>query len=134
MYTVYFISPRLFHLGLPKYHKIIKVKVNFVHFIVLLTDIKNKHYLLALVTHDSRIIIIVIIIKINREIFAKYWVNLKQLLRNSQILWRKSKTVNTTKTSLWIQPFNLLRDTGTEFRRIWICHINHQTFFNWKLL
>ena len=47
-------------MGLPKYHKIIKLKVNFLHFIVLLADI-NKHYLLALVTNDSRIIIIIII-------------------------------------------------------------------------
>ena len=23
--------------------------------------------------------------------FAKYWVNLKQLMRNSEMLWRKSK-------------------------------------------
>ena len=56
----------------------------------------KKHYLLALVTNDSRIIIK----KINREIFAKYWVNLKQLMRNSEILWRKSKKNNTKKTRL----------------------------------
>ena len=55
----------------------------------------NKHYLLALVTNDLRIIII----KINREIFAKYWVNLKQLMRNSEILWRKGKKINTKKKS-----------------------------------
>ena len=38
-----------FHLGLPKYRKIIKLKVNFVHFIDLLTDNnKQTYYLLAL--------------------------------------------------------------------------------------
>ena len=48
LYRVYFISSNLFHLGLPKYHKIIKLKANFVHFIELLTDInKQTYYLLA---------------------------------------------------------------------------------------
>ena len=93
MYRVYFISSYLFHLGLPKYHKINKLKVNFVGYILLYCwlVLTNIHYLLALVTNDSRIIII----KINREIFAKYWVNLKQLMRNFEILWRKSKKINT---------------------------------------
>ena len=54
----------------------------------------NKHYLLALVTNVSRIIII---ININCEIFAKCWVNLKQLMRNSEILWRKIEKINTKK-------------------------------------
>ena len=48
LYRVYFIPLNLVHLGLPKYHKIIKLKVNFVHFIELLTDInKQTYYLLA---------------------------------------------------------------------------------------
>ena len=38
----YFI--KLFHLGLPKYHKIIKLKVNCVLFIELLTDINKQTY------------------------------------------------------------------------------------------
>ena len=40
----------MFHLGLPKYHKIIKLKVNFVHFIVLLTDI-NKQTLFTSISY-----------------------------------------------------------------------------------
>ena len=99
-------SSHLFHLGLPKYHKIIKLKSNFVGYILLSCwlILTNKHYLLVLVTNDSWIIIIIIIIiiKINREIFVKYWVNLKQLMWNSEILWRKSKKINTKKTTLVI--------------------------------
>ena len=45
----YFIT--LVYLGLPKYHKIIKLKVNLeVHFIVLLTDI-NKQTLFTSVSY-----------------------------------------------------------------------------------
>ena len=40
----------------------------------------NKYYLLALFINDSRI---VLIIKINSEIFAKYWVNLKYFFLSS---------------------------------------------------
>ena len=47
LYRVYLISSHLLHLGLPKYHKIIKLPVNFIHFIALLTDTKGTYYLVA---------------------------------------------------------------------------------------
>ena len=51
---------------------------------------------------------VVIIININHEIYAKYWVNLKQLMRNSEILWRKSKKLTPKKKNrLWACPRNL---------------------------
>ena len=38
-------------------YKIIKLQANFVHFIALLTDIKQTYYLVAYVINSSRIII-----------------------------------------------------------------------------
>ena len=60
---------------------------------MLLTDI-NKQTLFASVSYKR---LTNNIKKINREIFGKYWLNLKQLMRNSEFLWRKSKKINTKK-------------------------------------
>ena len=86
----------------------------------------NKPYLLALVTNDSRIILI----KINCEIFVKYWVNLKQLMRNSKILWRKSKKINTKKNPDSVYEEQLETKFWRETENLFTLSLSHSCYYD----